>query len=613
MTRRRFAQLSIGLIVAVACLARFVHLNADPWVPNWVGYVLDEGRWNEMARHLALFGEFEGTSGAKLQLFLAPGYQAINYVLFRLLGVDFWSARLLSAACGALMLVTVFVVLRRHVTTFALALGAVVLGFESSMLWESRMALPEIPAVFASLLAFLVLVLGPFTLPIAFVAGIVAAVAAAMKATTLMVMPAFVVIALTVPRGSPFRARARRALVFVAGFMLVAAAGAAIELTMGQVKLEILEFFGSRLTVFVGLTTPYVAAMRFLDSSELEACNVLLAGVWFCSWIWLYRDRNAPAATVNLYIASAAWAAWWLLVWSTGRYLPGRYVVHWIVPATIHVMAGLSLYGRDTLDRISGALRERKGSAKWMACAWLALPTAILFAPLLAALAATAVPGLLLRAGSIAVLTAVLTLTVRHWERRPLLVKGFLFFPVVMTLAWLAGRELGVVSSFWEYVSNGQLVRWFAIAALAFAASLLLARREWHPQAYRLLQAAVVATLGAIFAAQSAAALVWPTYSIRDASIALKAFFPPGSQVRTFAAESLFLANAIRFRAVAPRETQYDGIVVFEHGFQSRYFFTMPRAANLVRVAEFPIIVNPRYVLDSGTFGPASVGVYRPK
>ena len=166
-------------------------------------------------------------------------------------------------------------------------------------------------------------------------------------------------------------------MAFAAGFALLVVAGISVALASGDLKLESIVFAGGQLSRFLGLTTPYIAVMRFFDSPELEVRNPLLVGVWFCSWIWFHRNSSAPAIVGQLYLASGAWAAWWLFAWSGSEYLPGRYLVHWIVPATIHVMAGLSLAGRDTFTRIAATLRERRGWVRPLLLAWLVFPSAI--------------------------------------------------------------------------------------------------------------------------------------------------------------------------------------------------------------------------------------------
>ena len=146
---------SVGFLVVLACAGRLIHLDADPSFPTWIGYVVDEGRWNETARNLALFEDPDVNWMSRLHLFMSPGYQAVNYVVFLALGVDFWSARLFAAITGILLVLTVSLQLRRHVTPLALAFGVVILGLETNCFGQSRMALPEMPALLATLLAFL--------------------------------------------------------------------------------------------------------------------------------------------------------------------------------------------------------------------------------------------------------------------------------------------------------------------------------------------------------------------------------------------------------------------------------------------------------------------------
>ncbi|HZA96613.1 MAG TPA: hypothetical protein VE421_10790, partial [Burkholderiaceae bacterium] len=80
------------VLIVLASAGRLIHLDADPSFPTWIGYVVDEGRWNETARNLALFGDPDLNWFSRLHLFMSPGYQAVNYVIFLALGVDFWSA-----------------------------------------------------------------------------------------------------------------------------------------------------------------------------------------------------------------------------------------------------------------------------------------------------------------------------------------------------------------------------------------------------------------------------------------------------------------------------------------------------------------------------------------
>ncbi len=198
----------------------------------------DEGRWSESARNFALFGTLDGTSNARLHLFLTPGYQMVQYAMFRVFGIDFWSARLFAAVCGILTVAVAFFALHRRVTPFALALGVVILGFETHMLAESRMALPEMPSVLFTLVAFLVLVIGQKTRWNAFIAGLIAAIAVAMKATTIMVMPVFPLIILVSLQSGDARARVERALSFIGGFALLVVAGLSVAASNGPPQIR---------------------------------------------------------------------------------------------------------------------------------------------------------------------------------------------------------------------------------------------------------------------------------------------------------------------------------------------------------------------------------------
>src|SRR5262252_2844236 len=190
-------------VVLIGCAARLALLDADPKLPDWIGYVTDEGRWVETARNLALFGELRLYGLSQMHLLLSPGFQAVVFVVFKLFGVSFWSARLFTALCGCGLLLAVYGACRREVNGFAMLVGMSVLAFEPLMLRVSRLALPELPAALFMCLALLVLVFAQRMRWAALLGGAHAATAVAMKATTVLVVPAFLLIALvTVPQAS---------------------------------------------------------------------------------------------------------------------------------------------------------------------------------------------------------------------------------------------------------------------------------------------------------------------------------------------------------------------------------------------------------------------------
>jgi hypothetical protein len=617
ITTRTVAGSIIGLVVVLACAARLVHLDADPYFATWIGYITDEGRWSETARNLALFGTPDLTEVGRLHLLLSPGYQGANYLAFRLFGVDLWSARAFAAVAGIILVLIVLLALRRHVSTFALALGAVILGFETNMFAQSRMALPEVPAALGCVLAFLVLVLAPKRPSNAFLAGLFAAAAVAIKGTSVLTILIFPFIPFLTPRGGPARERIMRALAFLAGFVVCALAGLGSALALGLVGAGEIGGAGRIFLNFLSPAAPYTAVQRFLDSAELEARNLLLLGAWFCSWVWFHREPRAPSPAGELYVASGVWAGWWLLMWSGIDYLPGRYVVHFVVPATIHLMAGLSLMGRGTLARIASALGRRRGVVQAASLAWLALPSAILIAPAVAGFVEAGgwdVPRVSVRIALIGATTAMLLVVARRAASREGIAAAFLILPILMTLLWLGGRELTVFRLFWQFDSATSLGVWTALSGSAVAVGFVLALRPRYPGSPAVVQSCVIVLMAVIFVAQGAPPILAPTYSIRDASRHLgQQLSPSALRIRSLNAASIFLENKLRYRELAGDDELYDIIVVFEHGRRPRRFLESGKAANLLRVQTYPLTISPKYETLESKYGPPSIAVFKVK
>ena len=383
---RLLVPVTIGLLVALACLVRLVHLDADPHFPTWISYIVDEGRWSESARNLALFGTTEAFAD-RIHLIMSPAYQVANYLAFRVAGVGFASARASAAIAGLLIVIASCVALRRHVSAFALALGVVILGFEATLLAESRTALPELPSLLGNLLAFLVLVVGRQNRRNAFMAGLLAAASVAMKGTTVLVVAVLPLMILLDRRGVAWSQQLPRLAAFLAGFAIPLVAGLAAAVGIGLIGIHHLDRMLPRFLSFLSLADPRAVVWAMFESPTYEARNLMLLGMWFCSWPWMHRGPSTSVVTRSLYLMSAVWAGWWLAVWVGNAYSPGRYVVHFIVPATLNVMAGLTLADRDTVGRIAAGLARQGPIARAIKLFWLALPTAILLATILASFA----------------------------------------------------------------------------------------------------------------------------------------------------------------------------------------------------------------------------------
>lgn len=614
MNIRSIAGSFVTVLIILACAGRLIYLDADPSFPTWIGYVVDEGRWSETARNLALFGDADVNWFSRLHLFISPGYQAVNYISFLAFGVDFWSARLFGAIAGSMVLLTVFSALRRHVTPLALAFGVVILGFETNVFWASRIALPEMPAALAALLAFVLLVFAQKTPWSAVLAGLLVVVAVAMKGTTVLALLIFPVIALVVPSETSLRARIARATAFAAGFALPVVAAVAVFFALGYLKADAVGDTAGRVLDFLSWTGTYLAVNRFFDATELEARNLLLMAAWFCSWLWFHRQSRARSIPSDLYLASGIWAGWWLIVWSANSYLPGRYLVHFVVPATIHIMAGLSLGDRDSCARIVARLEQRHGLGRTTALCWLVFPSAIVMSSVAAGLATVGgwnADRSLERVAIVAVVACLMTAFVRFRPVTERLIVGFLSFPVAMVLLWLGGTELGLFSSFWMFGSVASVALWSATAITAFVLCFVLAPQIRTRPAVG--GAAAIALLAGIFLTQAAPPIVFPTYSLRDASRDLEHHLPQGRPIQTVTAASLFLENGIKYHELPREDQQIDGLVIFEHGGVARRFLNSESATRLVRVHAYPLTINPKYRTSDGSHEVPVVGIYRAK
>ena len=601
---RTAAQAAVILLVLLACVVRFVHLDADPLFPTWVAYIVDEGRWNESARNMALFGDMNAFAD-RIHLMLSPAYQLCSYLIFKWQGVSFVSARASAALAGSAMVVVVAFCLRRHVTGAALILGVVILGFETHMLVESRLALPEIPAAFATLLSAMVLLLARQTRRNAAIAGLLLTLALAFKGTVALVAPALFVIPLLPSDHLSWRERVGRALAFAAGVGLVVVGGLVAGVAAQLIAIDKLQHLGGRLLNFISLADPGAAIWVFFDSQSHAVRNVLLLGAWCGSWIWFHRAPGPLTRTGRLYLASAVWAGWSLVVWAANAYSPGRYVVHLIVPATIHLMVGFSLGDRQTLCRVDERFKRSGGLARIAWLTWLVLPAAVVVASQVVALAG----GLGVeiadvsrhRTALIAVAALALGLVVHRVGAGRRAVAMCLLAPVLAVLVWCLGWELELFRHFWEYQSPQANRRWLLVGGLVLAAAALLAPSLASGRNTVAIQAAILALVAVPLIYRATLPLREPTFTIRDASRDIGRLLDPltAGEVRVKRASSLFLENMLRYRELTSEDMGFDWLLVFEHESNARLPLRLMSDPEIERVRTYTFAFDSRYWYDT--------------
>ena len=606
----RAEQLLLWAFVGLACIARFIHLDSDPKFEYWIFYVEDEGRWVETARNLALFGELRLYGISKLHLILSPLFQAANYAAFEIGGVSFWSARIWSAVCGAGIVIVSFVLLRRVARGFPLYLGLAVLAFEPLTLCLSRTALPEVPSLFFTLLAFTALCTWQRRIRGAVAGGLFLAIAIGMKGTTVLMAPAFLVIVALSGVSAPARVRLLRFLAFLLGLLIPAVLALALALSTGIINVDAPSGVWPVLRQSLSIGSFYTIVSRFASAdSGFDNANLLLLGAWVCSWILLCRKEFRGTPLGEIYELSGIWAVGWLIAWAPLEYTPTRYVVHLILPLVIHIVAGLALWRTIGPARVLATidlLRARRGIAFF---AWLVLPAAVLAGSLMVTLAGVVgLPNdrLVYKLVAIVAIGAVLIVLARAAGPGEGAVTGFIAFSVIAALLGMTIQEVGVVAlprsaaerglPIVKLVVLGSVAFWFWLGKPTPLVGLLATPTPLLP--YVLL-------LGGLFL-QSAPELLQPTYSIRDASRSTARMFQDAGLLQSSGAGALLLETRIPYRDAISPGTHVAGILNYDR-------LVRPNA-NYVLADVYRLVVHPRYYsssrprMDSGA---ALVEVYR--
>ena len=578
-----------GLLV-LGCAARLINLDADPKFANWIYWIQDEGRWVEAARSLALFGDPGLYDIARLHLVLSPGFQAAVYSIFKLAGVNLWSARLWSAVCGAAILCLAFIFLRRRVVGFPLTLGLVILAFEPLGLSMARVAIPEMPALLFTFLAFAAMCARKKPYLAVFVSGLCIAVAISMKGTTALVAPAFLLMAAISGDAHGASRRGLRLLACLSGMALPAIVGFVIVLAAGKLELGPAPYFLRMFAGFFSLAAPYDLAARFLGIHNTGNLNLLLLGAWLCSWLVIFRKEFRGNACGELYVLSAVWWVGWLAIWTLMKYLPERYYVHVLLPLGIHLVAGLALWRQIGVGRVLDGIATQCVNRGAGALFWLVLPAAVVVAAWcapLVSLAGLSVDRLREQLFLIAAVAGAMTVVLRARGGYASAVPGFVAFPIAVALAaMLAGEVLGTFLA-WPIVEAALPVVKLGIVAIAAVRLISAPIRLEGAGAHSFAPALAVATVAASLLLSCFPVLLAPTYSMRDASRDLERRFRDVGLVRSSGAGTIFIETHIHYRDSPTRNVSADAVVNFDR--------LLSRGPTYAKESGYRIAIHPDY------------------
>jgi hypothetical protein len=319
---------------------------------------------------------------------------------------------------------------------------------------------------------------------------------------------------------------------------------------------------------FLSLSSPSEAISFFFRDPLAPVLNLWMVAMWLSVVGWIAsRDGETSARSDHWFVTSAIWVALYGVLMLSLAYFPARYKVHILVPMSVNLAVGFTLLSQAGV--IHGRWRPivYEGWRRWLVLGFLALPVAVVFAPLLAAAATDGTPPrlrfqLICIGSSLAATMLLLRGYLRRRSAAPLVL-----FPVIAVLIWVALDRADARSvPFWPVRNVGaHVVSWVVILATSALVAIGVATAAHRLEAVgrgRLLAAATLAYLS-VSLIGLAPGYLHPRYTIRDASRHLSTLLADGSGlIGTFRAESLFTENSLRYRSVALEWSSFSDLEV---------------------------------------------------
>lgn len=184
--------LALFTILMMLLFIRIYNLQADP--PAWkrIGDIFDEGLWVFNARNLVLFGKlmidnFASWTGS-------PLLTGIWIITFKLMGVSFASARIVSAMLGFFTFLIIYRVLLKTYGRRMALFGLLFFGLNGTILMYSRLATIETSLIFFILIFLVLWRLGKTNAKLYFLSGAAFALACLTKINAVIFIPSFILI-----------------------------------------------------------------------------------------------------------------------------------------------------------------------------------------------------------------------------------------------------------------------------------------------------------------------------------------------------------------------------------------------------------------------------------
>jgi len=345
---------------------------------------------------------------------------------------------------------------------------------------------------------------------------------------------------------------------------------------------------------FIGLNTPYAIVAFPFESEFGPVFSMWALALGLVTVAWLARRGEPVDPRVRrVFVSAGAWAITYTALMIASQYFPDRYRVHVLLPMAVALAAGLTAASAVSLQNVAEMVGG-SGSRSALALGLLSLPTAVVWAPVLAGLAALAgrdPTALRLKLLCLALTLALIAWTIRAaGGSRPILVRFLVVHPIMSALVWLAGLRAALLDvGFWPLLHPGGLSWWVIGPCLSAAAATLLvwSGRAWSPARWASLVPAAALCYGALELARVTPSYIHPHYTMKQTSEALGASLAgPRDVIIASRSEGLFNGNALPYRSnlgrswptpkperivIAFRFDDPDGLLVREYDLVATY------------------------------------------
>ena len=213
---------SIALVFSAAFFVRAVWLRADPPTRAVVGVVWhDEGPWVHNARNRALWGVWRTDNWNPV--YLTPVFTALEYTVFRVVGVGTWQARVVPVASGLMAIAFLAAGLSASANRRTALLGGVLLSVNYVFVMWNRAALMESTMTSLIIVSWAAYALADRRSAWGLAAGLAAVLAFFTKASAAFFLAAIAADAVTAIVLARSRPHARHGLWTLAGLAVAAA------------------------------------------------------------------------------------------------------------------------------------------------------------------------------------------------------------------------------------------------------------------------------------------------------------------------------------------------------------------------------------------------------